>query len=290
MNLPHDESKQSQKWYANYNLLKEYKDKFGHCNVSYCSNEYSSLYNWVRKQRNEYTKMKSQLTNERIDLLNDIGFKWSTKKTLTELVNEIEIMLKNVKTKKQHRKSESIKMEWLVMVGRGVNQYMFKTFEHRHNLPGKKHLGVNMMDVYDKKKHEPWELELYDKAAEILKLLDPEYMGEHGDWSVHFSKFGDVSKNSVHMHRDMRDVSYSYSISFGDYVGMKWRVQKLNGSFEEFCDKRTFVKFDARLPHCYLIDRESFSGSAYQVIYFKNYDRRQVKEDDLCDPEIIRKV
>lgn len=140
------------------------------------------------------------------------------------------------------------------------------------------------------KKHEPWELELYDKAAEILKLLDPEYMGEHGDWSVQFSKFGDVVNHSVHMHRDTRDVSNCYSISLGEYDGIKWRVQKLDGSFEEFSDKRTFVKFNARLPHCYSIDHESFSGIAYHVIYFKNYDRRQVKEDDICDPEIIRKV
>jgi hypothetical protein len=151
MDLHRDDSNQNRKWYATYNQLKDYKEQFGNCNVPYRWSENPKLASWVRKQRDEYRKMRSQLTNARVGLLNDIGFKWSNKKTLTELVNEIEIMLQNVNTKKQYRKSESIKMEWWVMVGRGVNQYMFKTFEHRHNLPGKQHLGVNMMDVHDKK-------------------------------------------------------------------------------------------------------------------------------------------
>jgi len=168
---------------------------------------------------------------------------------------------------------------------------MFKSFEHRHNLPGKQHLGVNMMDVYDKKKHEPWELELYEKASEILKLLDDsEYMGNDRDWAVQFSKFSDISEHAVDWHIDRRDVSYSYTISLGEYDGVLWNCKKIDGTIVSFSDKRTFVKVDTRLLHRFEIDESTFFGEVYHVIFFKNYDRRQTKEDDLCDPKIICKV
>ena len=148
-----------------------------------------------------------------------------------------------------------------------------------------------MMDVYDKKKHEPWELELYEKASEILKLLDDsEYMGNDRDWAVQFSKFSDISEHAVDWHIDRRDVSYSYTISLGEYDGVLWNCKKIDGTIVSFSDKRTFVKVDTRLLHRFEIDESTFFGEVYHVIFFKNYDRRQTKEDDLCDPKIICKV
>ncbi len=99
-----------------------------------------------------------------------------------------------------------------------------------------------------------------------------------------------MKNHTVDWHRDRRDVSYSYTISLGEYKGFWWNVQKTDGTIEKFSDKRTFVKFDTRLPHRFEIDPNEFVGEVYHIIFFKCYDRRQSKEEDLCDPEIILKV
>ncbi len=165
----------NQKWYVNYDKLKKYYERFGTCNVPKGWKEDPALANWVRRHRCDYKKHR--LTHTQISLLNELSFKWSnvSDNKITQLVNEIEKMLYLVCSKKNYRKSQCIKMEWWTMVGRGVNQWKFKGFEYQH--PLKKHLGVNTKDVLEKKNYEPWELDLYFKAAEILQILDPVYMG-----------------------------------------------------------------------------------------------------------------
>ena len=101
--------------------LKVFKQVYGSCDVPRNWTEDQSLSNWVRKQRDEYRMVPKRLTEERIKLLNNIGFRWWIKKSLTELVDELEVLLKQVKTKQSYRKSESIKMDWWTMVGRGVD-------------------------------------------------------------------------------------------------------------------------------------------------------------------------
>ena len=49
--------------------------------------------------------------------------------------------------------------------------------------------------------------------------------------------------------------------------------------YSSFSDKRTFVKVDTRMLHRFEINESSFFGEVYHVIFFKNYDRRQTKED-----------
>jgi len=64
-------------WNKHFNELKEYKEEYGHTNVSQ-SNKQLGL--WVKKQRTEYKKFKkngkSQITSERIELLESIDFEW----------------------------------------------------------------------------------------------------------------------------------------------------------------------------------------------------------------------
>lgn len=68
-------------WNERFNQLKAYKDKYGNCKVpSYCK-ECPQLASWVKCQRRQYKLYwedgkGSSMTDERIKLLNSIGFIW----------------------------------------------------------------------------------------------------------------------------------------------------------------------------------------------------------------------
>lgn len=59
--------------------IKEYKKKYGTCNVA-LSGEYESLYHWVRTTRRN--KKKGKLTEEQIAILDKIGFCWDVKEAV----------------------------------------------------------------------------------------------------------------------------------------------------------------------------------------------------------------
>lgn len=59
-------------WLNKFQQLLEYKKEYGHCNVS--STHDKSLASWVQNQRTQYKK--SKLSEERINMLNLIGFSW----------------------------------------------------------------------------------------------------------------------------------------------------------------------------------------------------------------------
>lgn len=71
---------QDKRWSDKFQQLKQYKSKHGHCKVpaTYSTNQ---LGRWVRYQRVLYKKMLKRLdtplTQERIELLESIGFVWS---------------------------------------------------------------------------------------------------------------------------------------------------------------------------------------------------------------------
>jgi len=96
-----------QHWFNRYDDLKRYKEEHGHCRVPYCSGrsqkkrkheeededhmeegedgkvKYDSLGVWVKRQRNQYKNFKAgnkekcgEMTEERIQLLETIGFEW----------------------------------------------------------------------------------------------------------------------------------------------------------------------------------------------------------------------
>lgn len=70
-------------WLIKYKALKAYKEKHGNCCVPQRVDDPSlkSLSKWVRRQREYYKALqedrKSPVTNEQIDLLNEIGFTWN---------------------------------------------------------------------------------------------------------------------------------------------------------------------------------------------------------------------
>mmetsp|Transcript_8673 Transcript_8673/g.17700 ORF Transcript_8673/g.17700 Transcript_8673/m.17700 type:complete len:356 (-) Transcript_8673:502-1569(-) len=67
-------------WQQRFNELKEYRDRYGNCNVPNQWSENKQLANWVRKQRYQYRLYqegkKSQITEERILALESIKFQW----------------------------------------------------------------------------------------------------------------------------------------------------------------------------------------------------------------------
>jgi len=67
-------------WQERYQSLEMYQFANGHCNVPSDYHD-SSLSNWVKNQRRQYrlhqTGHKNTLDQERVDLLNSIGFNWN---------------------------------------------------------------------------------------------------------------------------------------------------------------------------------------------------------------------
>ncbi len=61
-------------WNSKFELLKSFKERFGHCNVETGWKEDSALASWVSTQRTR--RNKGQLSQERVQLLDELGFVW----------------------------------------------------------------------------------------------------------------------------------------------------------------------------------------------------------------------
>ena len=66
-------------WWDKYEELKLYKSKYGHCNVPQTYNN-QPLANWVQRQRAQFKQKK--MSEERVNMLNAVGFRWSARKKL----------------------------------------------------------------------------------------------------------------------------------------------------------------------------------------------------------------
>ncbi len=65
---------QEGKWLAQLEKLKEFKRKFGHCNVEFERNSYPRLLSWLSIQRS--INKEGQLQSERVTMLNELGVAW----------------------------------------------------------------------------------------------------------------------------------------------------------------------------------------------------------------------
>lgn len=70
-------------WQERFSELKEYKENYGHCNLASHDPRHAQLSTWAKCQRRQYklfqTGETSNMTEERISVLNSIGFKWSVR-------------------------------------------------------------------------------------------------------------------------------------------------------------------------------------------------------------------
>ena len=95
---PHKKMKKSMTFEERLEILVQFKERHGHCNVPKTYKEDKFLANWCSKIRyNKKTKLpstssefKSQLTIERIALLDEIGFQWSLKRPVEEYFHHLE--------------------------------------------------------------------------------------------------------------------------------------------------------------------------------------------------------
>ena len=94
-------SRREKQWHLMYDLLVEFKESFGHCNVPKKYKSNTKLGSWVDYQRTLYRRQlndedsggtngtgddKSKgISKERIEMLNMIGFRWSASKLQTVL-------------------------------------------------------------------------------------------------------------------------------------------------------------------------------------------------------------
>eukprot|EP00547_Thalassionema_nitzschioides_P009489 CAMPEP_0194229778 /NCGR_PEP_ID=MMETSP0156-20130528/44066_1 /TAXON_ID=33649 /ORGANISM="Thalassionema nitzschioides, Strain L26-B" /LENGTH=308 /DNA_ID=CAMNT_0038962337 /DNA_START=38 /DNA_END=966 /DNA_ORIENTATION=+ len=73
---------QSHKWQEFLSELLEFKRRNGHCLVPHDYPESPTLARWVKRQRYQHNQRqqgkKSSITNERIQILNNIGFVWDS--------------------------------------------------------------------------------------------------------------------------------------------------------------------------------------------------------------------
>lgn len=73
----------STSWDTHYHALVEYKKRYGNCNVPRPYADNPKLSNWVYNHRSEYSRkrrgLKNNLTEEREEKLNSLGFAWVLK-------------------------------------------------------------------------------------------------------------------------------------------------------------------------------------------------------------------
>jgi hypothetical protein len=79
--LPRYRALNSGQWFQKFQELVRYKNKYGNCLVPYKCPDHESLALWVKRQRYQYKfreeGKKSNLTDERIGALKELGFVWS---------------------------------------------------------------------------------------------------------------------------------------------------------------------------------------------------------------------
>ena len=84
-----ENSKNDQKWMEMFEALKVYKQQHGDCLVPNYYANHEKLGIWVKTQRYQYRllnegKRKAKISNERVNMLNNIGFVWDVYKIIGE--------------------------------------------------------------------------------------------------------------------------------------------------------------------------------------------------------------
>lgn len=87
-------SYQEEKWQERLNELKDFRRATGHCLVPHTYPENPELARWVKRQRSQYGLFKqgkkSSISEDRIQILNDLGFVWNSyEQTWRERLHEL---------------------------------------------------------------------------------------------------------------------------------------------------------------------------------------------------------
>ena len=114
-----------------------------------------------------------------------------------------------------------------------------------------------------------WQKDLWDRhLVPLIKLVAPEWAGEHEDFAVQVSIYSDGSY--CNSHRDEHDIDVQYGLGLGNYTGGALQMTSADGVAMELDIWHQIVKMDARNSHKVL----PFQGTRISIFWYKRYDRR----------------
>lgn len=263
----HSEKRKSgRNWYMRYQELLEFKKQYGHCNVKRTKNK--TLGKWVANQRFHY-KMRndgktSNLTAERIEALDKIGFEWTVRtkddRSWQERFDELVAFRKehghcNVP---QRYKNNLALAEWV------VNQrYQYK----KVNFGNSSYLTPERIEILEKLGFEWSPGHKFSKLwpQRFEELL--EFKKENGHCNVPYSykpneALGLWVVYQRHQYRRKHEGKSSYineeRIEALDKLGFEWNLDnKFNKQWQERFDE--LVEFKKRHGHCN-VSRDRHNG------------------------------
>ncbi|KAK3239005.1 hypothetical protein CYMTET_51044 [Cymbomonas tetramitiformis] len=139
---------------------------------------------------------------------------------------------------------------WWFNMGRTAQQWGFakkkdgtSAFSLKH--PFFKNRGVYLDDPLVSKSNPYWKKEIFMLVGELLKCIDANYHGVHGDWCLYVScMMSDMCE--VGRHTDKHDVSHQYNIFLGRFENAVYEVESpYNDEVKCFFDTHKVFKSDA---------------------------------------------
>ncbi|GFH61993.1 hypothetical protein CTEN210_18469 [Chaetoceros tenuissimus] len=261
-------------WNKRFEQLKKYKAKHGHCNVPKQYHANKTLAVWVYTQRQQYKKLleglKTCMTNERVRILEGIGFEWAPMKdTWNHRFEE----LKNFKARYGHcnvpHKYEPNK----TLAGWVHHQrYQFQLMSKGSNtqITEDRIKQLNDIDFEWAPKKDAW----YDMFEELEK-----YKEQNGHCNVPYNYIANKALGGwVHTQRDQFQLMSKGSnakiteerVKLLDNIGFEWTPMKSawNEKFEEL------KKYKAQNGHCNVPKQHHANKS---LAHWVQSQRRQYK-------------
>lgn len=116
----------------------------------------------------------------------------------------------------------------------------------------------------------------------LIKYVAPEWAGDHEDFIIQTACYGEYAGESgkggkCDWHIDKGDISWQYLFGFGDYSGGCLEVKTASGRVAKIDIRYKIVKMDGRFMHRVT----PWKGKRNSIIWFKGFDRRYKKADEL---------
>ena len=249
------------KWYQRFQELLEFKKKHGHCNVPHTCKELKQLAVWVSNQRQFCKKVRegkpSQITRQRIELLDQVGFDWCLDRNPEEKWRQRYEELKKYKKQYGHcnvpqRKSEHKQLS--IWVNR--QRYFYKKlqqgdlstsgFSQKH-IEALEKIGFEWSP--DRKSGEKWQ-QRYNELVEYKKI--------HGHCNVP-QRQEDVRQLAIwvthqrNFYKKLKEGSPSQiteeRIKALEKIGFDWSPdRKLNSKWQERYEE--LIEYKKKYGHC----------------------------------------
>jgi len=199
-----------------------------------------------------------------------------------DLCRRLSYLLWDVKSTVQTRnkKTQSVhRLKWQFSLGASCNAMNATGFTEPHNSRIGK--GVHLTPV-EERDLPRWKVDIWVVCLEIIKLLDPAWVGDYDDIAVSLSCIDSNGHYHVKKHKDSDDLTYQWAIFLGDFSGAMLRLFKEDGEtvlMDVVLKPYLVLKMDGRLPHQLLF--KEFTGVRYAVFFYKSFDRTMAEDADI---------